>query len=239
MKLDVLAIGAHPDDVDLSCGGTIIKLVKQGHSVGLVDLTRGELGTRGTPELRQREAAASATIIGAAVRENLGIPDGNIESSMEHKLRLVQVIRRYRPDVLVFPYSVDRHPDHERAYTLCREAWFLAGLEKIQTSEGGALQDPHRPRAYYHFMQWYEFPPTFIIDVSNEFEQRMECVKAFHSQFYNPHSDEPDTILSTPEFLEMLQTRLAYYGDRIGVRYGEPFYSVFPLKVQDLFFVNT
>ncbi len=239
MKLDVLAIGAHPDDVDLSCGGTVIKLGRQGKRVGLLDLTRGELGTRGTAEIRALEAAAAASILGVSVRENTAIPDGNIESNPENRLKVIRVIRRYKPDVLLLPYAVDRHPDHERAFTLCRESWFQAGLARIESLEDGVRQEPWRPRTYYHFMQWFEFPPSFIVDITDEFEQRMECVRAFKSQFYDPESKERGTVLSTPEFLEMLRTRMAYYGDRIGARYGEPFFSFHPLKINDLVALNT
>lgn len=238
MKLDVLALGAHPDDVELSCGGTVAKLAKQGRRVGIADLTRGELGTRGSREIRAAEAAEAARLLGVQVRENLGIPDGNLETSLENRLKIVQIIRKYQPDVLLFPYPVDRHPDHERAHTLCREAWFAAGLEKVETTLEGRVQEPFRPRAYYHFMQWFEFKPSFIIDITDEFDQRMQCVGAFKSQFYDPDSNERQTILSTPEFIEMLRTRLAYYGDKIGKKYGEPFYSVSPINVPDLFALN-
>ncbi len=239
MKLDVLAIGAHPDDVDLSCGGTVIKLGRMGKAVGVLDLTAGELGTRGNAGLRASEAQDAARILGVKTRENLGLPDGNIESTMDNKLRLVSMIRKYTPDVLLFPYWKDRHPDHERSYILCREAWFLAGLEKIRTQIDSVDQAPWRPRAYYHYMQWFEFEPSFIVDISEEFERRMECVRAFRSQFFDPESTEPGTILSTPEFLEMLKTRMAYYGDLIGVRYGEPFASPQPIKIRDLHLLNT
>jgi bacillithiol biosynthesis deacetylase BshB1 len=238
MKLDVLAIGAHPDDVDLSCGGTVAKLVKQGRRVGIADLTRGELGTRGSREIRAAEAAEAARILGVQVRVNLGMPDGNLETTLQNRLKSVRTIRQYQPDVLLFPYPVDRHPDHEHAHTLCRVAWFAAGLAKIETTFHGKSQEPFRPRAYYHFMQWFEFQPSFIIDISDEFDQRMECVRAFKSQFYDPESNERQTILSTPEFLEMLRTRLAYYGDKIGKKYGEPFYSVTAVNVRDLFELN-
>jgi bacillithiol biosynthesis deacetylase BshB1 len=238
MKLDVLALGAHPDDVELSCGGTVAKLAKQGRRVGIADLTRGELGTRGSREIRAAEAAEAARLLGVQVRENLGIPDGNLETSLENRLKIVQIIRKYQPEVLLFPYPVDRHPDHERAHTLCREAWFAAGLVKIETTLDGRMQEPFRPRAYYHFMQWFEFKPSFIIDITDEFDQRMQCVGAFKSQFYDPDSNERQTILSTPEFIEMLRTRLAYYGDKIGKKYGEPFYSVSPINVPDLFALN-
>jgi bacillithiol biosynthesis deacetylase BshB1 len=239
MNLDVLAIGAHPDDVELSCGGTIIKLVKQGHRVGILDLTQGELGTRGDRNIRAREAARAAEVMGVALRENLKLPDGNIEPHMENRLRLVRAIRTWQPDVLLFPYPVDRHPDHERAHVLCRDAWFSAGLQKVRTSLRGRSQDPFRPRAYYHFMQWYEFVPSFIVDVSAEFEQRMETMRAYRSQFYDPASRERETVLSTPEFLETIRTKLEYYGDRIGKKYGEAFFSPSSLEVKDLITLNT
>ena len=239
MKLDVLAIGAHPDDVELTCGGTIIKLVKQGRRVGILDLTEGELGTRGDRKSRAREAAKAAEVMGVALRENLKLPDGNIESRLENRLSLVRAIRTWQPDILLFPYSVDRHPDHERAHVLCREAWFSSGLQKVATSVRGRSQAPFRPRAYYHYMQWYEFVPSFIVDVTAEFEQRMETMRAYRSQFYDPASRERETVLSTPEFLDMIRTRLEYYGDRIGKKYGEPFFSPASLEVKDLFTLNT
>ncbi len=226
MKLDVLAIGAHPDDVELSCGGTVAKLVKQGRSVGILDLTRGELGTRGTPETREAEATEAARILGVHVRENLDLPDGHIEIHHANMLRIVQLIRKYKPDVLLFPHWLERHPDHEHTHALCREAWFFAGLEKIETTVFGVKQEPFRPRAYYHYMQWYEFVPAFVVDISEEFEQRMQAVRAYRSQFYNPDSDERETSLSSPDFLHFMETRFAYYGHRIGRKYGEPFFSV-------------
>lgn len=235
LKLDVLAIGAHPDDVELACGGTIIKMVDQGRTVGLLDLTEGELGTRGSREIRAREAAAAAGLLGVALRENLHLPDGNIALSHENVLRLVTVIRRYRPDLLLFPHGFERHPDHEHAHRLCREAWFYAGLEKIVTKDQGSQQEPHRPLKYFLFMQSYEFTPSFIVDISAEFTRRMEAVRAFKSQFHDPASRERETLLSHPGFLEMLETRFAYFGDRIGVRYGEPLYSVDAIGISDPF----
>jgi bacillithiol biosynthesis deacetylase BshB1 len=240
MRLDVMAIGAHPDDVELSCGGTIIKLVKQGRKVGIVDLTQGELGTRGNKEIRAKEAARAATIMGVHIRKNLQIPDGNIEPTIGNRLRLVRLIRAYRPELILFPYSVDRHPDHERAHTLCREAWFTAGLEKVATRLMGKRQEAFRPRAYYNFMQWFEFPPSFIVDISPEYDQRVEAMHAYRSQFYDPsNTKERETVLTSPEFLDMVRTRLEYYGDRIGVRYGEPFFSPAELRIDDIFTVNT
>ena len=235
MKLDVLAIGAHPDDVELTCGGTIIKLVNQGRKVGLIDLSEGELGTRGTREIRAEEAREAAGILGVSFRDCLGIPDGSIQVTMENRLKLIRAIRSHKPDILLFPHWHERHPDHEHAHRLCREAWYYAGLAKIETQEDGRLQEPFRPRSYYHFMQWYEFQPSFVVDITGEYEQRMRAVRAFKSQFYNPESNERDTALSSPEFMEMLRTRFEYYGDRIGRKYGEPFYSVNMVGVSDMY----
>ncbi len=238
MKLDVLAIGAHPDDIELSCGGTIVKLKKQGKRVGIADLTEGELGTRGSRELRTEEARKSAQILGVDFRINLHLPDGNIELSPENRLRVIEIIRTYQPQVLLFPHWLERHPDHEHAHHLCREAWFYAGLEKIASTVDGISQEPFRPRSYFHYMQAYEFSPSFIVDISDEYEQRMESVAAFASQFHNPESRDRETFLSTPEFMRMMQTRFEYYGDRIGRKYGEPFYSVNLVGVSDLFHVT-
>lgn len=235
MNLDILAIGAHPDDVELSCGGTLMKLVSQGHRVGILDLTRGELGTRGTKEIRAQEAAEAARLMGVTVRENLALPDGNIENSYDNRLQLIRILRRYRPEVLLIPHCVDRHPDHEHAHVLARESWFYAGLARISTTLEGKVQEPYRPRSYYHFMQWFEFAPSFVVDVTEHFDRVMNVIKAYKSQFHDPTNSEPGTILSTPEFLEMIQTRLAYYGDKIGKRYGEPFFSPSPISAHDLF----
>lgn len=233
MKLDFMAIGAHPDDVELSCSGTIIKLVKRGKKVGVVDLTEGELGTRGSSEIRAREAKDAAAVMGVTLRENLRIPDGNIENSIENRLKLIRIIREHCPTTMIFPFPFDRHPDHENAHRLCRESWFFAGLEKIETALSGQKQEPYRPRGWINFMQWYEFTPSFIVDITDEYEQRMQAVRAFKSQFYNPDNRERETTLSSPEFLEMLRTRCEYYGDRIGRKYGEPFFSPAPIGVSD------
>lgn len=230
-----MAIGAHPDDVELACGGTIAKLARGGKRVGLVDLTSGELGTRGTPEIRAREAEEAAGILGVQVRENLGMADGNIQLSIENRLKVIGCIRHYRPEILLFPHWLERHPDHEHAHQLCRESWFYSGLSKIETERGGVRQEPFRPRCYYHFMQTYEFAPSFVVDISGQFEQRMQAVRAFRSQVYDPSSTEPQTFLSTPDFLHLLETRFAYYGDRIGRKYGEPFFSVNVVGIEDLF----
>ena len=237
-KLDVLAIGAHPDDVELSCGGTVIKLAKKGRKVGVCDLTAGELGTRGSREIRAQEAANAARIMVLAARENLNLPDGNIENTPANRQKLITVIRKYRPDILLIPYHSDRHPDHEHTHILARESWFYAGLSKIETTLDGHPQEPFRPRTYYCFMHWWEFVPSFIVDVTAEYDQRMKTVKAYKSQFYDPESQERQTVLSTPGFLEMLHTRLSYYGDKIGKKYGEPFFSPHAVEVDDISRLN-
>ncbi|MFZ4619720.1 MAG: bacillithiol biosynthesis deacetylase BshB1 [Bacteroidota bacterium] len=235
MNLDVLAIGAHPDDIELSCAGTVASMVKQGKKVGILDLTDGELGTRGSKAIRKKEADAASSILGLSMREALHLPDGNIEVNQANIKKVIQVIRHYRPSILIFPHWLERHPDHEHAHRLCREAWFYAGLEKIPTKYQGKKQEPHRPRKYFHFMQKYEFQPTFIVDVSGVYETKRDSLLAFSSQFYDPKSKERETLLSSKIFLESIFARDKHYGSLINVEYGEPFYSIEPLGFNSLF----
>jgi bacillithiol biosynthesis deacetylase BshB1 len=216
MKLDVLAIGAHPDDIELTCSGTIIKLVREGKKVGILDITEGELGTRGSRAQRSDEARAAASLMGVSHRENLNIADGNIVVNRENILSLIQVIRRWSPDTLLIPFGHDRHPDHVHAHTLCREAWFYAGLSKIQTVHDGIAQDPYRPLRFYQFMQWHEFEPSFIVDVTDCWDQRMDAVRAYKSQFYDPNSPDPQTILSTPNSLTLSKQGRSTSGTGLG-----------------------
>jgi bacillithiol biosynthesis deacetylase BshB1 len=232
MHLDILAVGAHPDDVELCCGGTLAKLVGKGKKAGIIDLTGGELGTRGTLRLRLKEAAAAGSILGC-VRENLRIPDGNIELSQGNVKKMITVIRKYRPKMIIIPHWHERHPDHVKAHHLCKEAWFYAGLRKISTSLNGRPQDPWRPDSYIHFMQWYEFTPSFIVDISGVYDTRLKAIKAHKSQFFDPASSEPATKLSDQSFLEFVETRAKIYGAKIGVKYGEPFYSVESIGIDD------
>lgn len=234
MKADILAIGAHPDDIELSCGGIVAKLARQGHTVVIADLTQGELGTRGTKEIRAQEAKAATKILGTADRRNLKLPDGNIERNHDNLLKVVSLIREFQPRILLIPHSVERHPDHVHTHQLCKEAWFYSGLEKIKTELHGTPQVPHRPYHYFEFMQWYEFTPSFIIDISETWEMKIAAIRAHASQFHNPDSREPETKLSKPEFLEMIEVRARYYGERIGVRYGEPLFSWAPFGIDDL-----
>jgi N-acetylglucosamine malate deacetylase 1 len=235
MQTDVLAIGAHPDDIELACGGTIAKLVKQGYKVALADVTQGEMGTRGTKEIRAKEAQEAARILGVSTRRNLRIPDGNVEINGANIKKLVTLIRELTPTILLIPHSVERHPDHVHTHQLCREAWYYAGLQKLKTSLAGSSQSPHRPHHYFEFMQWHEFDSAFIVDISDSYDTKMQAVRAHTSQFFNPKSKEPETKLSTPEFLETIETRAKYYGQRIGVRYGEPFLTNYSLGVKDVF----
>lgn len=235
MNVDVLAIGAHPDDLELACGGTIAKLVRLGKKVALCDLTQGELGTRGTKKIRTKEASQAASILGVVMRRNLLIPDGDIEVNNKNKLKIITLIRELRPSLLIIPYSVERHPDHVHTSELCREAWYYSGLEKIKTRFHGKTQERHRPHHYFEFMQWMEFEPSFIIDISDTFDLKMESVRAHASQFFNPESKESETKLSTPDFLEVIETRCRYFGSKIGSKYGEPFISRWTLGIDNPF----
>ncbi|MHC4662045.1 MAG: bacillithiol biosynthesis deacetylase BshB1 [Planctomycetota bacterium] len=229
MNVDVLAFGAHPDDVELSCGGTVIKLAKQGYKVGVIDLTRGEMGTRGTPEERKAEAAASAEIMGLAARENLEFPDAHVTVSDESKLKVVNAIRRYRPRLVLSPYWENRHPDHAYTGRIVIDAAFLAGLAKLDTG-----QEPYRPEKLIFYMAHYAFSPSFIVDITQTFEDKMRAVACYKSQFYNSGSSEPETYISSPEFMEMLVARMRYFGTQIGKKYGEPFVVRDALEVQDV-----
>lgn len=221
MKLDVLAFGAHPDDIELTCAGTIIKLGAMGYKTGVVALTRGELGTRGTPEIREQEFDAAGKIMGLAVHKILDIPDGNVSLTLENKMAVIEEIRRHKPSLVLAPYWVVRHPDHGHASDLVREAAFFAGLKKIDTG-----QEAHRPHKVIFYPGRFEFKPSFIIDVSAYHDQKVQAIQAYKSQFHNPDKSDyglEDTNISTPAFLEAIITRAKQYGSYIGVEYGEPF----------------
>ncbi len=232
MQLDILAIGAHPDDVELCCGGTLVKLVRKGRRAGIIDITRGELGTRGTSAKRLREAKKAAAILGC-VRENLSIPDGNVEVTPANVKKLITVIRKYRPRMLIIPHWHERHPDHIHTHHLCREAWFYAGLRKIKTTLNGRVQEAWRPDSYIHYMQWYEFTPSFLVDISAVHKVRLQAIKAHVSQFHDPDSSEPATKLSDSTFLDFVETRAKAFGAKIGVKYAEPFYAVDSIGIDD------
>lgn len=238
-KLDVLGLAAHPDDVELSAGGTVCLLVRQGYRVGIVDLTQGELGSRGTPEGRQEEAQAAAAIIGLTARENLGLPDGDIANTKAHQRKVIRVLRRYRPHIVLTNAPVCRHPDHCAAARLTVDACFYSGLRKIETAEDdGTPQEPWRPHHVLHYMQSMPFEPTLVVDVSETWAQRTRALQAFRSQFFNPDyqaaADEPDTYVSNPDFFHWIEARARTYGYQVGATHGEPFLYRGPLGIGDL-----
>src|SRR5687767_13566746 len=228
MKLDILAIGVHPDDVELGCSGTLINEIKRGKKTGILDLTQGELGTRGTIETRYQESANAAMIIGVAVRENLKMKDGFFRNDEEHQLKLIAAIRKYQPSIVIANVLRDRHPDHGRAGQLIAESCFLAGLAKIITKgDDGKQQERWRPTYVLHYMQDWYHEPDLLIDISDVFEQRMKSIEAYTTQFHtSPESTSgPQTYISTPDFLESIIARARMLGKRIGVKYAEGFIS--------------
>lgn len=241
MTCDVVAFAAHPDDVELFAGGTICTLVDRGHRVGLVDLTRGELGSRGTPQLREEEARRAARILGASVRLNLGMPDGNIRDTEENRLRVIGAIRTLRPRIALINAPECRHPDHVAASRLVANAIFYAGLTKIESrGEDGQPQEPWRPHHVLHYIQSIELEPTLVVDVSHVWERRMQALRAYASQFhsseYKAGDDEPETFVSNPAFMEWIEARMKVAGYRIGAAYGEPFiYRHGPIGTDDLY----
>lgn len=233
-KLDILAIGVHPDDIELSCAGTIIKHTDLGQKVGIVDLTRGELGTRGTPELRLEEAQAAAKVMGVTVRENLGMADGFFANDKEHQLQLIEYIRKYRPDIVIANALEDRHPDHGRAGKLIADACFLAGLRKIETSHNGEKQKEWRPKRIFHMIQDRFLNPDFIVDISSTIDRKLESIKCYGSQFHNTNSSEPITYIATSGFLDNVLNRSSLLGKRIGAQHGEGFICENTIGISDL-----
>jgi len=220
MKLDILAFGAHPDDVEISVGGTLISEARQGKNVGLIDLTRGEMGTRGTVEIRNQEAEEARKIIGAVVRENLDMPDAFLETNAENLEKVIRVIRKYQPDIVITNAPSDRHPDHGHAASLVVEACFKAGLRKYQVD--GTGENAWRAKAIYQYMQFYIHQASFVYDISHVIDDKVACVLAHKSQFFNPESKEPETVISSPQFKENLRARASEYGIQAGFEYGEP-----------------
>jgi bacillithiol biosynthesis deacetylase BshB1 len=237
MKLFVLAIGVHPDDVELSASGTLINEVRKGNAAGVIDLTAGELGTRGTAETRAAEAALAATIMGLSVRENLGMRDGFFKNDEEHQMMVIRAIRKYQPEVLLANILDDRHPDHGRAGRLVVDAAFLAGLSKIETfDENGVPQKRWRPKHVLHYIQDRFYEPDLIVDITDVFEQRMEAIKAYGTQFHtNPDSSKgTQTYISSPDFLEALISRSRLMGKRIGVKFAEGFVTQKNIGIKSL-----
>jgi bacillithiol biosynthesis deacetylase BshB1 len=237
MKLDILAIGVHPDDVELGCSGTLINEIKRGKKAGILDLTQGELGTRGTIETRYEEAANAAMIIGASVRENLKMRDGFFRNDEEHQIRLIIAIRKYRPDIIIGNILKDRHPDHGRAGQMIEDSCFLSGLAKIETvDENGKTQEKWRPSYVFHYLQDWFHEPDVLIDITDVFEQRMKSIEAYSTQFHTGAgaADGPQTYISTPDFRESVVARARMLGKRIGVKYAEGFTSEKKIGIRNL-----
>jgi N-acetylglucosamine malate deacetylase 1 len=223
MKVNILAVGVHPDDVELSCSGVLIKHISLGHSAGILDLTLGELGTRGTPEIRTKEAMDSAAIIGAAFRTQLTFKDGFFQNDEIHLHQVIEQIRKHQPDIVLCNAVTDRHPDHGRAAKLVAEACFYSGLSKIKTVLDGVAQDAWRPKAVYHYIQDNYIEPDFVVDVTPFIETKHRAVMAFTSQFYDPKSKEPQTPISSKEFLDYVDSKMSMWGRSIGVPFAEGF----------------
>jgi bacillithiol biosynthesis deacetylase BshB1 len=227
--VDIIFFGAHPDDVELSAGGTAAKCVKDGLRIGIVDLTRGEMGTRGTPQTRKKEAQGAARALGATFRQQLDFQDGNLQTGREQELEIIEILRIRRPRLVIGPWPDDRHPDHTRTGRIVTEASFYAGLKSLKT---GAPE--HRPQTVLYYMQNYMVPPSFVVDVTAHWKTKMRSVAAYKSQFFDPTSKEPQTFISDPKFLEMIDARGRHFGALIGTRYGEAFVTKQPPKVDDL-----
>lgn len=223
MKLDILAFGAHPDDIELGAGGTLAKAVDNGKKIGLVDLTLGDLGTRGTPEIRLEEAQKAAEILGAEVRENLKFRDGFFKNDEEHQREVIRLIRKYKPDVVICNAPHDRHPDHGRGSELVVQSCFYSGLRKVETEDNGVQQEAWRPKQVYHYIQFYDLVADFSVDVSGYVQKKMDSIHAHASQFYDPNSDEPATVISSKQFHDSITGRMVEWGRIIGVAHAEGF----------------
>lgn len=234
-KLDILVIAAHPDDAELGCSGTILSQVEKGYKVGIVDLTQGEMGTRGTPEIRLEEAEAAGKILKLTARENLGFKDIYFENDRDHQLKLIEKIRKYQPEIVIANAVSDRHPDHGKGSELATKACFMSGLRKIETKLDGKSQDPWRPKFVYHYIQNNYITPDFIVDITPYWETKIESIKAYKSQFFDPNSQEPSSFISDPEFLPFIESRSREFGHRIMTTYGEGFTVERFIGVHDLF----
>ena len=234
MKLDILAFGAHPDDVELGCAGTILKEVALGKKVGIVDLTRGELGTRGSAEIRDKEAAAAAAILGVSVRENLAFRDGFFVNDEAHQLEIIKMIRKYQPEIVLCNAVDDRHIDHPKGSQLVSDTCFLSGLIRIATSLDGEEQKAWRPKVVYHYMQWKNLVPDFVVDITGYVEQKTTAILAYSSQFYDPNSKEPESPISSKNFLESLNYRSRDLGRLTGLEHAEGFTAERYLAVNSL-----
>lgn len=223
MKLDILAFGAHPDDVELGCSGTLAKEVSLGKKVGIIDLTRGELGTRGSVEIRDAEARLAAEILGISIRENLNMRDGFFVNDEAHQMKIIEMIRKYQPEIVICNAIQDRHVDHGKGSKLVSDACFLSGLRKIETIYDGILQESWRPKVVYHYIQWATIKPDFVVDITGFMDIKVKSILAYSSQFYNENSNEPVTPIATKNFLESVHYRSQDFGRLVGVDYAEGF----------------
>lgn len=235
MKLDILAIGAHPDDVEMSCGGTIAKEIAKGKKVGILDLTKGELGTRGSAEIRHKEATAAANILGISVRDNLALADGFFHNDAQAQLKVIHFLRKYRPEIVLCNAIDDRHIDHPKGSELASNACFLSGLIKIKTKENGKIQDPWRPKQVFHYIQWKDLIPDFVVDISGYQELKLKAVHAYKSQFFDPKSTEPMTPIASKNATDSMQYRDRNLGRLIGVEAAEGYTVERYLGVDSIF----
>ena len=237
MNLDVLIFAAHPDDAELSMGGTISKLASKGKKIGIIDFTQGEMGTRGTPEKRQAEAFKAAIALKVTHRENLHIHDGNIQVSKGNVDKVVEQIRRFKPKIIFAPYFNDRHPDHIDTSKIVKKAMFNSGLIKSKTLRRGREQKAYRPNKLFYYMQTYTFEPSFIVDITKHFDSKMKSIKSYKSQFHNSRSKEPETFISSAKFMDYIISRARFYGFQIGKEYGEPFYCEEAVEINPISFL--
>ncbi len=240
MKLDILAFGVHPDDVELGCAGTLLAAIAEGKKVGIIDLTQGELGTRGTAETRKVEADNAAKILGVHVRENLKMADGFFQNDEQHQRKIIEAIRKYQPNIILCNAPEDRHPDHGRSAKLVSDAAFLSGLRKIVTNLDGKMQDAWRPTYVFHYIQARYLKPDFVVDISAFADIKLQSILAYTTQFHDPNSTEPQTFISSPQFVSLVQSRDQMWGQQIGVEFAEGFISekVIGVKSMDGFIQN-
>ncbi|MDX5586266.1 MAG: bacillithiol biosynthesis deacetylase BshB1 [Aureibaculum sp.] len=234
MKLDILAIGAHPDDVELGCAATLAKEISLGKNVGIIDLTRGELGTRGSAEIRDQEAIKAAKLLGVKVRENMAFADGFFVNDKEHQLAVIRMIRKYQPEIVLCNAIEDRHIDHGKGSNLVSHACFLSGLRKVETNFEDASQQAWRPKHVYHYIQWQNLEPDFVVDVSGFIDKKMEVIKSYGSQFYDPTSKEPASPISSKNFLDSIKYRAKDLGRLVGAEYAEGFTTERYVAVKEL-----
>jgi N-acetylglucosamine malate deacetylase 1 len=235
MKLDILVIAAHPDDAELACSGTIASHIQKGYKVGVLDLTQGEMGTRGTPELRILESNDSSKILGLSARENLGFKDIFFKDDESHQIEIIKIIRKYQPDIVLANAVSDRHPDHGKGASVASHACFMSGLRKIETVYENKSQEPWRPKFIYHYIQNNYIKPDFVVDITDFWDLKLASIKAFKSQFYDPQNKEPQSFISSAEFLDFIEARAREFGHSINSKFGEGFTVEKMIGVRDLF----